>query len=61
MTRAFAALHARSLAQDEQGLTILAYALGAAAILVPMAAGMHLFGASMASDAGDIVDNAILP
>ena len=59
MTRAFAALHARALVQDEQGLTILAYALGAAVILVPMAAAMYLFGASTASDASDIVDNAI--
>ena len=59
MTRTFAALHARALAQDEQGLTILAYALGAAAILVPMASAIYLFGTSMTSDARDIVDNAI--
>ncbi len=61
MKSVFAALHTRALAQDEKGLTILAYALGAAAILVPMSAAMYLFGTNMASDASDIVDNAILP
>ena len=61
MTCVFAALHARALAQDEQGLTILAYAFGAAFILAPLAAALYLFGTSTAGDAGDIVNDAIAP
>ena len=51
--------HARTLVADEEGLTILAYALGAAVILVPMAGAIYAFSNGAAADAATIVDGAI--
>ena len=51
--------HARTLVEDDEGLTILAYALGAVFILVPGAAAVYAFSNGAAADASDILDNAI--
>jgi hypothetical protein len=45
--------------RDEEGLTMLAYALGAAVIIVPLAAAVFAFGNDAATDAGAVVDAAI--
>lgn len=47
------------LSRDETGLTILAYALGAAVIVVPMAVALTLFGADVANGAEAMVDGAV--
>ena len=45
--------------RDEAGLTMLAYALGAAVILVPLAAAVFLLGTETVSDAEDKVNSAL--
>ena len=49
----------RDLRRDEEGLTMLAYALGAAVIIVPLAAAVLAFGNSAVTDAGVKVDAAL--
>lgn len=49
----------RDLRRDEEGLTMLAYALGAAIIVVPLAAAIILFGNSAVNNASDQVDAAL--
>ena len=49
----------RDLKRDEEGLTMLAYALGAAVIIVPLAAAVLAFGNSAVTDAGVKVDAAL--
>ena len=49
----------RDLQRDEEGLTILAYALGAAGIIVPLAATVFAFGPDAVNDAGAKVDNTL--
>ena len=49
----------RDLKRDEEGLTMLAYALGAAVIIVPLAGLVLAFGTNAVSDAGDKVNSAI--
>ena len=49
----------RDLHRDEDGLTMLAYALGAAVIIVPLAAAVFAFGQDAVNDAADKVDNAL--
>ncbi len=46
----------RDLRRDEEGLTMLAYALGAAVIIVPMAAAVLAFGTSATDGAKADVD-----
>ena len=50
----------RDLRRDEEGLTMLAYALGAAVIIVPLAAAVLAFGNAAVDDAGLKVDAALL-
>ena len=61
LTRALVHIHEHALRarRDEAGLTMLAYALGAAVILVPLAAALFLFGGETASEAGNLVDGVI--
>ncbi len=47
------------LSRDETGLTMLAYALGAAVIVVPLAVAITLFGVDVVNGAGATVDGAI--
>ena len=47
------------LSRDETGLTMLAYALGAAIIVVPMAVAFTLFGVDAVNGADAAVDGAI--
>ena len=49
----------RDLERDEEGLTMLAYALGAAVIIVPLAAAVLAFGNKAVTDAGVVVDGAL--
>jgi Flp pilus assembly pilin Flp len=49
----------RQIQRDEEGLTMLAYALGAAVIIVPLALAVLAFGNSAVTDAGTIVDGAL--
>ncbi len=49
----------RDLRRDEEGLTMLAYALGAAVIIVPLAAAVLAFGKDAVTDAGTVVDTAL--
>ncbi len=49
----------RDLKRDEEGLTMLAYALGAAVIIVPLAGLVLAFGTKAVNDAGAVVNNAI--
>ena len=46
-------MHAQILRDDAQGLTILAYALGAAAVLAPLAILLFAFGTDAATQASD--------
>ena len=48
----------RDLRRDEEGLTMLAYALGAAVIIVPLAAAVLTFGQGAVDDAALEVDAA---
>ena len=50
----------RQLHRDEEGLTILAYALGASFIVIPLAAAMIFFGSS-ATDKADTDLAALAP
>ena len=60
---AFAKWHDRKrqidLRRDEDGLTMLAYALGAAVIIVPLACAVFLFGQGAVNDAANEVDSAL--
>ncbi len=47
------------LRRDEEGLTMLAYALGAAIVIVPLAILVVGFGTKAVNDAGAIVDTAL--
>lgn len=51
----------RDLKRDEEGLTMLAYALGAAVIIVPLAGAVLAFGQTAVTDAGTKVDGALNP
>ena len=63
MTKFIVKLHDRKarydLRRDEEGLTMLAYALGAAVIIVPLAGLVLAFGTSAVSDAGDKVNGVL--
>ena len=54
-TRMFVKYHdwqaRRQISQDEEGLSLVAYALGAAFIVVPMAIALFLFGQQASSRA----------
>ena len=45
--------------RDEEGLTMLAYALGAAVIIVPLAAAVFAFGDAAVDDAAAKVNGAL--
>lgn len=57
LLRATARVH--TLRRDDDGLTILAYALGAAIVVVPLAFAMFGFGDSSVDGAQNAVDAAI--
>ena len=59
IARQVAGTHARALAADDDGLTILAWALGAAFIVAPLAAALFAFSNDAALDAGTVADEAI--
>jgi hypothetical protein len=60
MIKFFSKLHdhraGNDLRRDDAGLTMLAYALGAAVIIVPMASAIYLFGTGAVADAGNAVE-----
>ena len=62
-TKAIVKIHDRKLQndlrRDEEGLTMLAYALGAAIVIVPLAILVVGFGTKAVNDAGTIVDTAL--
>lgn len=59
-TRGLVRLHDQALRpRDEAGSTMLAYALGAAPVIVPLAAVLFLFGGDTATEASDLVDGVI--
>ncbi len=62
-TKAIVKIHDRKLQndlrRDEEGLTMLAYALGAAIVIVPLAILVVGFGTKAVNDAGVIVDGAL--
>ena len=62
-TKAIVKIHDRKLQndlrRDEEGLTMLAYALGAAIVIVPLAILVVGFGTKAVNDAGVIVDTAL--
>lgn len=64
-TKAIVKLHdhkiQRDLQRDEEGLTILAYALGAVIIVIPLAILVIGFGQDVVTDAGTAVDGALDP
>lgn len=51
----------RDLQRDEEGLTMLAYALGAAVIIVPLAGAVLAFGQTAVTDARTKIDGALNP
>ncbi len=63
-TKAIVKLHdhkiQRDLRRDEEGLTILADALGAAVIVIPLAILVIDFGTDVVTDAELAVDDALL-
>ncbi len=59
LTSRFVKLHDAKLQRDEQGLTMLAYALGAAIIVVPLAGLMFAFSNDTVTEAEAIVDAAV--
>ncbi len=63
-TKAIVKLHdhklQRDLQRDEEGLTILAYALGAAVIVIPLAILVIDFGSEVVKDADAAVTDALL-
>jgi Flp pilus assembly pilin Flp len=62
-TKYFVKLHDRKarldLKRDEEGLTMLAYALGAAVVVVPLAIAIALFGTSTVEQSQTAVNGAI--
>ena len=46
----------RDIRRDEEGLTMLAYALGAAVIIVPLASAIFLFANGAVDDADNELD-----
>jgi hypothetical protein len=61
MRTACLSLYARMViaSQDESGLTMLAYALGAAVVIAPLAVAIWGFGTETATNAQDVVEAAI--
>ena len=63
ITKAFVAIQdrkmQRALHRDEEGLSLLAYALGAAVIVAPIAILLLNFGSDAVADAEASVDAAI--
>ena len=61
MTRMFLSAYCRALQlrEEEAGLTILAYALGAAAVVVPLAILLIGFGGDTVQDAANAVGNPV--
>ncbi len=59
MTRMFLYAYCRAaqLREEEEGLTILAYALGVAAVVVPLAILMIGFGGETVQNAADAVNS----
>ncbi len=53
------AVSVERLSRDETGLTMLAYALGAAVVVVPMAVAFTLFGVDAVTGAEAAVDGAM--
>ena len=53
--------HIGALREDEQGLTLVAYALGAAIIVVPLALLLVTFGSDAVGSAETAVDGALAP
>ena len=51
----------QQLHRDEEGLTILAYALGAAFVVIPLAAAMILFGQSASDKASADLAALVVP
>ena len=60
-TRGLVRFHDQALRarRDEAGLTMLAYALGAALVIVPLASALFFFGGDTVTEAGDRVDAVI--
>jgi hypothetical protein len=60
-TRGLVRFHDQALRarRDEAGLTMLAYALGAALVIIPLATALFLFGGDTVTEAGDRVDGVI--
>lgn len=62
LRRGYVKLHDRPLREDEAGLSLLAYALGAAFIVVPLGIVMFVFGSDAANkatnDVASLVDGA---
>jgi len=48
-----------SLGRDEAGLSMLAYAIGAAVVVVPLAFAIAFFGGSSVQQSHDLVNGAI--
>ncbi len=63
MTKFLVKLHDRKvhfdMRRDEEGLTMLAYAFGAAVIIVPLAAAVFAFGSSTVDEAAAKVNGAL--
>ena len=62
VTRGYAWIHdqkLRRIREDEDGLSLLAYALGAALIIAPLAIAMMTFGSDAASSASTAVAGAL--
>jgi Flp pilus assembly pilin Flp len=61
--RVLVKLHDRKLQQDlhrdEEGLTMLAYAMGAAVIVVPLAIAVFALGDGAVEEASDRIDGAL--
>lgn len=62
-TRGFVKYHdwrwQRRLHQDERGLTLVSYALGAAFIVVPLAIALYFFGQSASDKANNDLNSLI--
>ena len=63
MTKFLVKLHDRKvhfdMRRDEEGLTMLAYAFGAAVIIVPLAAAVFMFATDAVDEAEDVVNGAL--
>ena len=44
---------------DEEGLSLLSYALGAAVVTAPLAGALYFFGTGVVTSAGNAVSDAI--